>query len=110
MKGTKFETRFKIYSTSGDIEKGTRLVSIGDEDSDRVTVVKEEDYVVDPFNILGVKEYLHQNKDVFVIYKEYLKPVEKFDKAKCDWRYRAACAADGDCADFCDMECPYKKE
>ena len=34
----------------------------------------------------------------------------EFNQDECDWRYRAACTADADCADGCSMKCPYKKE
>ena len=111
MKGQKFKTRIKIYcGGAGDLEKGTRLVVIDDTDVNTPLLVKEEDYVRDPFNILGLGEYLHEKKEVYQVYREYLEAVKEFNKADCDWRYRAACASDGDCADFCDMECPYKKE
>lgn len=32
-----------------------------------------------------------------------------FNQSKCDWKYMAACTADVNCADGCDMECRYKK-
>lgn len=33
-----------------------------------------------------------------------------FNQSKCDWKYMAACTADVNCADDCDMECRYKKK
>ena len=30
-----------------------------------------------------------------------------FNKTKCDWIYKAACAADTSCSKECDMECPF---
>ena len=34
---------------------------------------------------------------------------KEFKQAECDWKYRASCASDTNCADICNMKCPYKK-
>lgn len=37
------------------------------------------------------------------------KEQREFNQKECDWRYNASCIADANCADECDMDCPYKK-
>ena len=41
--------------------------------------------------------------------KFYSDDEREFNKEECDWRYNASCVADANCADECDMKCPYKK-
>ena len=38
-----------------------------------------------------------------------VKEEKEFNQGECDWRYRASCCADTNCADDCNMECPYRK-
>lgn len=36
--------------------------------------------------------------------------MEKFNQETCDWRHMAAVTADCNCANDCDMKCPYVKD
>lgn len=38
------------------------------------------------------------------------KEQKEFNQEECDLRYKVSCTADADCAEGCNMKCPYKKE
>ena len=36
-----------------------------------------------------------------------VKEEREFNQVECDWKYRTSCVADTNCADECNMKCPY---
>lgn len=36
-----------------------------------------------------------------------VKEEREFNQSECDWKYFASCASDTNCADECNMQCPY---
>lgn len=35
---------------------------------------------------------------------------KEFNQEECDLRYKVSCVADTNCADECNMKCPYEKK
>ena len=89
---------------------------------------------MDKINLLHLKKQIKngdfvlakdENKDLILIYdtekkrvftigkiselKDINEKVEmEFNQSACDWRYRASCASDTNCADECNMKCRYR--
>lgn len=60
---------------------------------------------------LQVKGWVELCDEGIDLFEKLKKPdeEEEFNQAECDWRYNAACTADANCAEDCNMKCPYKK-
>ena len=91
--------------------------------NNRATEAKLRANVIDEFaeKLKREEVYVDVTSDdmVYVKYCRYIdeiaeqmkgeKEQREFNQKECDWRYKASCIADANCADECDMDCPYKK-